>query len=70
VRDAIASRFSSAGAAASTNVESFPTLVQTIVGMVPQNPIAAAAQGDLLALIFFVVVLVRQPPPDDARRSP
>jgi hypothetical protein len=24
--------------------------------MVPQNPIAAAAQGDLLALIFFVVV--------------
>lgn len=56
VRDAIASRFSSAGAAASANVESVPTLVQTIVGMVPQNPIAAAAQGDLLALIFFVVV--------------
>jgi len=56
VRDAIAGRFSAAGAAASTNVESVPTLLQTIVAMVPQNPIAAAAQGDLLALIFFVVV--------------
>ena len=56
VRDAIAGRFSAAGAAASTNVESVPTLLQTIVAMVPTNPIAAAAQGDLLALIFFVVV--------------
>jgi len=56
VRDSIAGRFSAAGAAASTNVESVPTLLQTIVAMVPTNPIAAAAQGDLLALIFFVVV--------------
>jgi Na+/H+-dicarboxylate symporter len=71
VRDAIASRFSSAGAAASTNVESVPTLVQTIVGMVPQNPIAAAAQGDLLALIFFVVVFgAAATALDAARRQP
>ena len=33
-----------------------PTFVQTIVAMVPQNPIAAAAQGDLLAVIFTVIV--------------
>ena len=29
---------------------------QTVVGMVPANPIAAAAQGDLLAVIFIVVL--------------
>jgi Na+/H+-dicarboxylate symporter len=37
-------------------VNAVPTFVQTIVGMVPQNPIAAAAQGDLLAVIFTVIV--------------
>ena len=37
-------------------VSAVPTFVQTLVGMVPQNPIAAAAQGDLLAVIFAVVV--------------
>ena len=35
---------------------SVPTLVQTIVGMVPLNPLAAAAQGDLLAIIFAVIL--------------
>jgi hypothetical protein len=55
-KDAIAGRFSAAGTAASTNVGSVPTLLQTIVAVVPQRPIAATAQGDLLALIFFVVV--------------
>jgi DAACS family dicarboxylate/amino acid:cation (Na+ or H+) symporter len=68
VRDAIAGRFSSAGAAASANVESVPTLVQTIIAMVPQNPIAAAAQGDLLALIFFVVVFGAAATALDAQR--
>ena len=33
-----------------------PSLLQTVIGMVPQNPIAAAAQGDLLAVIFAVVL--------------
>ncbi len=71
VRDAIASRFSSAGTAASANVESVPTLVQTVIAMVPQNPIAAAAQGDLLALIFFVVVFgAAATALDAARRQP
>ena len=56
VRDAIADRFASAGAGASANVSAVPGLTQTLIGIVPQNPIAAAAQGDLLALIFAVVV--------------
>jgi Na+/H+-dicarboxylate symporter len=37
-------------------VTEVPTFIQTIVAMVPQNPIAAAAQGDLLAVIFTVIV--------------
>jgi Na+/H+-dicarboxylate symporter len=55
VRDSIAGRFTTPGAQppAATTV---PTFGQTIVAMVPQNPIAAAAQGDLLAVIFTVIV--------------
>ena len=56
VRDAIAGRFASAGAGATANVAAVPGLLQTLIAIVPQNPIAAAAQGDLLALIFAVVV--------------
>lgn len=56
VRDAIASRFGATGEAASKGVESVPSLLQTLIGMVPPNPFAAAAQGDLLAIIFTVVV--------------
>ena len=55
VRDSIASRFNTPGAQSPT-VSVVPTFVQTIVAMVPQNPIAAAAQGDLLAVIFTVIV--------------
>ena len=33
-----------------------PTLVQTFVDMTPQNPFAAAAQGDLLPLIIAVCI--------------
>lgn len=55
-RDAIASRFESTGTAASAGIPAVPGLVQTLIGIVPQNPIAAAAQGDLLAVIFAVVL--------------
>jgi dicarboxylate/amino acid:cation (Na+ or H+) symporter, DAACS family len=55
VRDSIASRFN-APASQQPTVSAVPTFVQTIVAMVPQNPIAAAAQGDLLAVIFTVIV--------------
>jgi len=55
VRDSIAGRFGATGSPA-TATAAVPTFVQTLVGMVPQNPIAAAAQGDLLAVIFAVIV--------------
>lgn len=54
VRDSIASRFNAPGSQPPANT--VPTFIQTIVAMVPQNPIAAAAQGDLLAVIFTVIV--------------
>jgi len=48
-----------------------PTLWQTLVGMVPANPIAAAAQGDLLAIIFTVVIFAAAATTLDAdRRRP
>lgn len=55
VRDSIAGRFGATGSPAAATA-AVPTFVQTLVGMVPQNPIAAAAQGDLLAVIFSVIV--------------
>lgn len=55
VRDAITTRFASTGQAASANVAAVPSLPQTLIAMVPVNPIAAAAQGDLLAVIVAVV---------------
>jgi DAACS family dicarboxylate/amino acid:cation (Na+ or H+) symporter len=33
-----------------------PTIVQTLVGLIPQNPFAAAATGDLLPLIVAVCI--------------
>jgi DAACS family dicarboxylate/amino acid:cation (Na+ or H+) symporter len=45
-----------------------PTLWQTLVGMVPANPIAAAAQGDLLAIIFTVVLFAAATTTLDAER--
>ena len=56
VRDAIASRFAAPTGATSTSTAAVPGFVQTLVAIVPQNPIAAVAQGDLLAVIFTVVV--------------
>lgn len=56
VRDAIAGRFASGGPSSGAATSAVPTLLQTIMNMVPANPIAAAAQGDLLAVIFAVVL--------------
>lgn len=56
VRDAVTQRFADAGAGASANVSAVPSLKQTLINIVPVNPIAAAAQGDLLALIFAVIL--------------
>lgn len=71
VRDAIANRFESTGRTAQSNVGAVPGLVQTLIAIVPQNPIAAAAQGDLLATIFAVIVFgAAATTLDAARRQP
>jgi len=71
VRDAIADRFSAAGTSASANVAAVPDLKQTLIAIVPQNPFAAAAQGDLLALIFAIVVFAAAATAlDEERRRP
>jgi Na+/H+-dicarboxylate symporter len=56
VRDALTSRFEEQGAGVLRAAESYPTLIQTLLAMVPQNPFAAAAQGDLLPLIIAVCI--------------
>jgi DAACS family dicarboxylate/amino acid:cation (Na+ or H+) symporter len=56
VREAVTQRFAEAGAGASANISEVPSLKQTLINIVPVNPIAAAAQGDLLALIFTIIV--------------
>ena len=56
VREAVTQRFAEAGAGASANVSAVPSLKQTLINIVPVNPIAAAAQGDLLALIFTIIL--------------
>jgi len=59
-RDALVSRLGNqtAGANAAAQAANAPTLVQTLVNMIPQNPFASAAQGgaDLLPLIIAVCI--------------
>jgi len=70
-RDAISARFGAAGAGATANVGSVPGFWQTLLAIVPTNPIAAAAQGDLLALIFVVIVFAAATASlDEDRRRP
>jgi DAACS family dicarboxylate/amino acid:cation (Na+ or H+) symporter len=56
LREAVTQRFAEAGAGASANISAVPSLKQTLINIVPVNPIAAAAQGDLLALIFTIIL--------------
>jgi Na+/H+-dicarboxylate symporter len=53
-RDALTSRFQEQSAAAVNAAAAAPTVVQTLLEMVPQNLVAAAARGDLLPLIVGV----------------
>ncbi|MDB4877575.1 MAG: hypothetical protein JWM41_4021 [Gemmatimonadetes bacterium] len=59
-RDALVSRIADqfVGLNATAQAAAAPTLVQTLVNMVPQNPFASAAQGggDLLPLIIAVCI--------------
>ena len=71
VRDAITDRFAATAASASANVSAVPGLQQTLIAIVPQNPFAAAAQGDLLALIFAIIVFAAAATAlDEERRRP
>jgi proton glutamate symport protein len=57
-RDTLVIRLGDQAAGATATAVTPPTLVQTIVNMVPQNPFASAAQGgaDLLPLIIAVCI--------------
>ncbi|HYV98813.1 MAG TPA: cation:dicarboxylase symporter family transporter, partial [Gemmatimonadaceae bacterium] len=54
VRDSLTSQFGEAGQGAAQAISAVPTFLQTIVALVPQNPFAAAAAGELLPLIVAV----------------
>jgi Na+/H+-dicarboxylate symporter len=54
VRDSLTSQFRESGTTAAKGVTQIPTFVQTLVAMVPTNPFASAAAGDLLPLIVAV----------------
>ncbi len=53
-RDALTTQFEQHGTAAGQMVS--PTLAQTLLAMIPSNPFAAAAQGELLPLIVAVCI--------------
>ncbi len=53
-RDALTTQFEQHGTPAGQI--SAPTLAQTLIAMIPSNPFAAAAQGDLLPLIVAVCI--------------
>jgi Na+/H+-dicarboxylate symporter len=45
-----------AGASADPSMLRIPTVVQTLLGMIPSNPFASAAQGELLPVIVAVCI--------------
>jgi Na+/H+-dicarboxylate symporter len=53
-RDALANQASAPALGAAQAAAAAPTLIQTLISMIPQNPFAAAAQADLLPLIVAV----------------
>jgi Na+/H+-dicarboxylate symporter len=53
-RDSLTTQFEQHGTAAAQAAA--PTLTQTLLAMIPSNPFAAAAQGDLLPLIVSVCI--------------
>jgi Na+/H+-dicarboxylate symporter len=57
-RDALVNRIGDRAAGATVQAATPPTIVQTLVNMIPQNPFASAAQGggDLLPLIIAVCI--------------
>jgi proton glutamate symport protein len=55
-RDALAAEGAVDAAGAMTLAEEAPTVVETLLGLIPRNPVQAAAELDLLPLIFFTII--------------
>jgi len=55
-RDAISAQFSDEAAGRLTLAAEKPTVVETLVNMVPRNPFESATNGDLLPLIIFSII--------------
>ncbi|MGI9627271.1 MAG: dicarboxylate/amino acid:cation symporter [Longimicrobiales bacterium] len=55
-RDALAGEFSGEAAERMTMAAEKPSVVETLLAMIPRNPIQAAADMDLLPLIVFTII--------------
>jgi proton glutamate symport protein len=55
-RDALSSEFEGQAEGAMTLAEEAPSVVQTLLNIIPRNPVEAAANLELLPLIFFTIV--------------
>lgn len=55
-RDALAGEFSGEAAERMTMAAEKPSVVETLLAMIPRNPIQAAAEMDLLPLIVFTII--------------
>ncbi|TVR60976.1 MAG: dicarboxylate/amino acid:cation symporter [Gemmatimonadales bacterium] len=55
-RDALSAQFEGQAAGAMTLAEEAPSVVETLLNIIPRNPVSAAANLELLPLIFFTIV--------------
>lgn len=55
-RDRLSTAFSDQAAGAVRTAAEKPTVTETLLGMVPTNPLGAAANGELLSLIVFTII--------------
>ena len=55
-RDALAGEFAGEAAQRMTLAAEKPSIVETLLAMIPRNPIQAAAEMDLLPLIIFTII--------------
>ncbi len=55
-RDSLAAQFEGEAATRMTLAEEAPSVVETLLSIIPRNPVEAAANLDLLPLIFFTIV--------------
>ncbi|MEX0936187.1 MAG: dicarboxylate/amino acid:cation symporter [Gemmatimonadota bacterium] len=55
-RDALASQFEGEAQGAMDMADQAPSVVETLLEIIPRNPVQAAAELDLLPLIFFTIV--------------